>query len=75
MSHAHVFDVIRQQFVERALVLLNGNPALSTGICVFRLPAPSPSPGSRPQFVFDGPSPNLYLAAAALNLYLPALAD
>ena len=32
-----------------------------------------PGPRARPQFVFDGPSPNLNLAATAHNLYLPAL--
>ena len=34
-----------------------------------------PSPRAGPQFVFDGPGPNLYLAAPALKLYLPALAN
>ena len=32
-------------------------------------------PGPRPQFVFDGPGLNLYLAAPVLNLDLPALAN
>ena len=53
--------------------------------CVFRpqaLPRPpapvlalDPGPGLRPQFVFDGPSPNLYLAALAVKLYLQTLAS
>ena len=37
-------------------------------------PASTPGPDPRPEFVFEGPGPNLYLAAPPLKLYLPALA-
>ena len=43
------------------------------GVCISRPPAPDPGP--RPQFLFDGPRLNLYLAFLAFKLYLPALAS
>ena len=33
---------------------------------------PVPDPGPWLQFLFNGPGPNLYLQAPALNLHLPA---
>ena len=51
--------------------------SVAKGYLCFPAPCPGPGPGlsPRPQFVFDGPGPNLYLAAPVLKLYLPALAS
>ena len=35
-------------------------------------PDPASDPGLRPQFLFDGPITNFYLAALTFNLYLLA---
>ena len=45
------------------------------GYLCFPAHDPGPRPWPWPRFVFDGPGPNLYLAAPALKLYLPALAN
>ena len=49
--------------------------SVAKGYLCFLAPGPGPGLSPRPQFVFDGPGPHLYLAAPALKLYLPSLAS
>ena len=44
----------------------------SRGVFLFPGPSPGPGPQTLPQYIFDGPGRNLYLAVLVLNLHLSA---